>query len=68
MVYRVVLVEYGRVTHSWHYSCLRDAIRQMNFLCSAYDEVNEITPIMVKCSPSEANHHFKGLINNIISK
>lgn len=66
MIYRVSLIECGLVTHSWHFTCYSDAIRQMEYLCHVFDEVNEVFPIMVKCTSAEATHKLKGYLNNLI--
>lgn len=66
MIYRISLIECGHVTHSWHFTDLQDAIRHMDSLSRVFDEVNEVTPIMCKCTSAEATHKLKGLINNLI--
>lgn len=66
MVYRVALVEFGRCSHSWLYDNYSDAINQLNHLCAAFDEVNEVTPILLKCGPHEAQLPLKGLITHLI--
>lgn len=66
MVYRVSLIECGRVSHSWIFSEYLDAIRLMEYLCHVFYEVNEVFPIMVKCTSAEATQKLKGYINNLI--
>ena len=64
MLYKVALVEYGKVTHVWHYHYYDDAVSQLSKLCSVYDEVNEVCPVLLKVGQCEENVDFRTLLIN----
>lgn len=66
MIYLVVLVECGRVTHRWHYDCHLDALRQLERLLTAYIEVNEVVPLLLKIGLSEVDLKTKDLLSNYV--
>lgn len=64
MEYHVILIEYGRATHRWRYTCLESAVKQLDRLLVAFEEVNEICPTIVKVAVSDSNRPADWLIEN----
>lgn len=62
MIYKVALVEYGKVTHVWQYDYCKDAINQLSNLCSVYEEVNEVCPVLIKVGQCEEKVDFRSLL------
>lgn len=66
MIYRVVLIQARKATHSWHFSCLEDAMKIYNHLAVAFDEVNEVHPILLKTTSAHSTTPFRYLLEDLL--
>lgn len=67
MIYYIALIESGKVTRCWTFARPCDAIEHFSALNTVYNEIDEVTPIMLKVSPLDSRIDLKRIINSLIT-
>lgn len=64
MMYKVIMLECRLPTHCWQYEFAFDALKQLERLTLAFEEVNEVSFTIVKHGHDDRNFSCSELIKN----
>lgn len=64
--YKVYLIESGSVHHFWQYDCIDDALKQFNRLLKVFEDVPNVTPLMLPVDSSQLTTPLYSLLNSLV--